>query len=118
MEFDNDWLMARILASHRPVAFGRESQMEERRLDSGRSGWRLGPFDSLAECCEADVERERDAPDVRPRGVCVAALDARERGNGEAGPVRQILLRVPALGAQTAQHSRQGWVRVAGCRHN
>ena len=118
MEFDSGWLMAEILARRPAAAFGRESQMRARRLDSGRSGERLEPFHGLAERSEADVERVRDPSDVGPSRVRMAALDPRERGHGEAGAVRQVLLRVPALGAQMTQYSRQGWVRVAGCRHN
>jgi hypothetical protein len=92
--------------------------MQKHRLDSGRSDRRLGSFDGLAERSEADVERARDPPDVGPRGVRLPALDPCERGHSEAGAVRKILLRVPALEAQMTQHSRQGWVRVARCRHN
>lgn len=88
MEFDSDWLMVSILAGRPSVAFGRKSQMQARRLDSGRSGRWSGSFYGLAERPEADVERERDPPDVGPRRVRMAALDPRERGHREAGAVR------------------------------
>ncbi len=57
-------------------------------------------FNRHNELGKANVERTHDVSHCHPSGICLATLDARERGNRDAGIVGKIFLRSAAVATQ------------------
>jgi hypothetical protein len=60
-------------------------------------------FNRHNEFGETDVERTHDVSHCHPMGICLAALDACERGDSDAGTVGKVLLRAPTVAAHLAK---------------
>jgi hypothetical protein len=70
------------------------------------------PVNGPPELCQRDPQGVGDPRDRRPRRICLAALDARHRGDGQSSVVGQCFLRAPVAIAQRAQCS--GEILVGG----
>lgn len=77
----------------------------------------FGLFDSCAEVAELDVQSGGDAPDRCPCRVGLAALDAGQGSDGDAGVVGEVFLGVVAILAQATQRGCECWVDLGGWGH-